>query len=175
VHSIAGLEGISTSAVYPKTGMSWSETAGLFPGPEGYLSPELYMLALKPSGALFCFLIIGTVKLGCAHQSAVLVDNVDAVVRHGTDPITYRPRMSRSLLWVASMPGAFAMPLFAWFPPVHCSGPVTREIPNVSLQPLAIFECSYCAFGWDEPRLRPLDCLSLRHALQLLRRSTVKT
>jgi hypothetical protein len=87
-HFLSSLERISTVAPRPKNRNVLVRNRRALSGSEGYLSPELYMLAVKPSsGALFCLLIIGTVKLGCAHQSAALVANVDAVVWHGTDPI----------------------------------------------------------------------------------------
>ena len=51
-----------------------------------YLSPKLYAMVTQLSGALFCLLIIGTVKVDRANEVAVFVENVGAVVRHGMDP-----------------------------------------------------------------------------------------
>ena len=50
------------------------------------MSPKLYAMAMQLSGALFCLLIIGTVKVDRANEVAVFVENVGAVVRHGMDP-----------------------------------------------------------------------------------------
>ena len=54
-----------------------------------YLPPQLYAITaitIQLFGALFCLLIVRTVKVDRAHEVALFVENVGAVVRHDMDP-----------------------------------------------------------------------------------------
>jgi hypothetical protein len=50
-------------------------------------SPQLHVLVAQLLDTQLGFLIVGAVKIDCAHQAILFVQNVGTVVRHGTAPI----------------------------------------------------------------------------------------